>query len=268
MQNWKLHLKGPHFVPGGIRNVPDNICAQSHLLTGRGVVVPDKVVGAVLLIWDGEVCIVWSSPPAGDQISPFPFSAGTTAGSPKLSIIFHFLILFHTTCIQNNVLIHTFGLLFQLFILFFIYWYMHRLFYFFNILTPYWSVCVCACVYVSARACVRARVWVCVCVCMLPLQCARVVFFLSFLFTRKPVTTSVEHDCHRGASQYSILLHKIQYFVAQNTSQYLHTHIHTHTQTGHPHPQESNTKLLVMVGSRVYHNEGGQWKRDGWNQGR
>ena len=38
----RLKLKAPYFVPGGIRNVhiPDNIilivCAQLHLLTGRG----------------------------------------------------------------------------------------------------------------------------------------------------------------------------------------------------------------------------------------
>ena len=65
--------------------------------------VSNKVVGASFVIWGGEVCIVWSSPPAGGQISPFPFLS-------KLSIIFHFLILFHMTCIPNNVLIHTFGL--------------------------------------------------------------------------------------------------------------------------------------------------------------
>ena len=106
-------------------------------------------------------------------------------------------------------------------------------------------VCVCVCVHVCMSACVHVRT----CVCGQVMTCWLCnVHALSFFFTRKPDITSVEHDCWRGASQYSILLHKIQVSICTHTR----THTCTHTHGASTPTEESNRNLLlvlVMVGS-------------------
>ena len=72
-----ISVKAPHFVPGGIRNVvytrQHNIMC-SYILTGRGVVVPNKVVGGAVLLSGAMKCVLSGPlPQLGIKFLPFLF---------------------------------------------------------------------------------------------------------------------------------------------------------------------------------------------------